>query len=389
MILEELTLQGILSFAPDTPPIPLRPLNILIGPNGSGKSNLIDAIDLLRSTTKQNLAPIRSTTGGFEQWIWNGESDKDAATVFLRSRIVNEFNRQVTHSLTLGSSHFAFFVWGEEIYESNVHADPIRLFKLSPFGQKVEIHNGKELITVGADKFDTHASVLSQIRDPVSYPGLYKLTKDYEGFRIFREWSFGRKSVFRVPQPADMPSNRLEEDFSNLGLFLNRLRETPKAKRQLLERLQDLYPGIDDFDVRVQGGSVELYLTEGDWIIPAGRLSDGTLRYLCLLAILCDPNPPPLICLEEPELGLHPDILPNLADLMIEASERTQLIVTTHSDVIVDAMSDQPESVVVVEKHEGRTRMKRLENSGETKAYLEQYRLGEMWLRGMIGGTRW
>jgi len=63
--------------------------------------------------------------------------------------------------------------------------------------------------------------------------------------------------------------------------------------------------------------------TEGDFSIPATRLSDGTLRYLCLLAILCDPEPPPLICIEEPELGLHPDILPKLADLLVSASERT------------------------------------------------------------------
>ena len=95
-----------------------------------------------------------------------------------------------------------------------------------------------------------------------------------------------------------------------------------------------------------------------------------------------------MICIEEPELGLHPDMLPALADLIIDASERTQLVVTTHSDMLVDAMTERPESVVVMEKHGGRTQFKRLECNRELTAYLESYRLGDLWLRGLIGGTR-
>jgi predicted ATPase len=75
-------------------------------------------------------------------------------------------------------------------------------------------------------------------------------------------------------------------------------------------------------------------------------LSDGSLRYLCLLAILCDPEPPPLIGLEEPELGLHPDLLPKVADLLVAAAQRTQLIVTTHSDILVDALTERPDALV-------------------------------------------
>jgi predicted ATPase len=157
----------------------------------------------------------------------------------------------------------------------------------------------------------------------------------------------------------------------------------------VVEHLRDLYDGLDDFDVRIKGGTVEVFLTEGDFTIPASRLSDGTLRYLCLLAILCDPDPPPLVCIEEPELGLHPDMLPKLADLMVAASEKTQLVVTTHSDVLVDAMTDNPESVVVVEKHDGKTEARRLEKNDELQKWLEKYRLGQLWMRGELGGTRW
>jgi predicted ATPase len=123
-------------------------------------------------------------------------------------------------------------------------------------------------------------------------------------------------------------------------------------------------------------------------VIPATRLSDGTLHYLCLLAILCDPEPPPLICIEEPELGLHPDILPKVADLLRSAATRTQLIVTTHSDILVDAMTETPECVVVCAKEDGRTTMQRLVPE-ELEQWLAKYRLGQLWTKGQIGGNRW
>ena len=113
-----------------------------------------------------------------------------------------------------------------------------------------------------------------------------------------------------------------------------------------------------------------------------------TLRYLCLLAILCHPNPPPVICLEEPELGLHPDIIPEVAKLLVEASSRTQLFVTTHSDILVNALSDAPEAVIVCEKLDGATQLQRLD-AKELKPWLERYRLGDLWIRGDLGGTRW
>jgi len=183
-------------------------------------------------------------------------------------------------------------------------------------------------------------------------------------------------------------NDRLEEDFSNLGMFLSRLQKTPKAKREIIEGLRDLYEGITDFEPIPEGGTVQLFFTEGDFSIPATRLSDGTLRYLCLLAILCDPTPPPLICIEEPELGLHPDILPKLADRLVAASKRTQIIITTHSDILVDAMTERPEAVVVCEKHDGRTEMRRLKKEDLAK-WLEKYRLGQLWTKGQLGGTRW
>src|SRR6266567_8380045 len=107
--------------------------------------------------------------------------------------------------------------------------------------------------------------------------------------------------------------------------------------------------------------------------LPAYRT--GRYATWCLLAILCHPSPPPLICIEEPELGLHPDVLPTLAEFLKEAAERTQLIVTTHSDVLVDAMSDRPEDVLVAERGPKGTTMTRLD-AEKLKPWLVKYRLG-------------
>ena len=141
---------------------------------------------------------------------------------------------------------------------------------------------------------------------------------------------------------------------------------------------------------KIHGGTVQIFLHEEglQQPVPATRLSDGTLRFLCLLSVLCHPSPPPLICIEEPEIGLHPDILPMVAELLVQASHNTQLIVTTHSDVLVDALSETPEAVVVCEKHDGSTTLKRLDEDA-LKPWLEKYRLGELWTRGDLGGTRW
>ena len=149
-------------------------------------------------------------------------------------------------------------------------------------------------------------------------------------------------------------------------------------RRSLVDKLKDADGSIEDFSTKVTSGTVQLFLHCAGLKspVPATRLSDGTIRYLCLLAVLCHPAPPPLVCLEEPELGLHPDLLPGLADLLLDASHRMQLIVTTHSDTLVDGLTKTPEAVVVCEKRDGSTEMSR-KTSSELAGWLaERLRLG-------------
>jgi predicted ATPase len=388
-LLKSITPKNLLSFCDDSKKIDLQNLNVIIGPNGSGKSNLIEIINLLRSTPYDMRSIIRKG-GGVREWIWKGDPEAIAS---IDAVIDNPRGQQpLRHIITFYEENQKFCLKDESIAnEHSYYSDKTKPYFYysynngSPLVKKFESDPEKQLTKETVEK---DISILAQRRDPENYPVIFYLSTVYDKIRIYREWAFGCNAVFREPQKVDMRNDILEEDFSNLGLFLNRLALIPKAKKAIIEGLKDFYEGFDDFRVSIDGGTVQVYFTEGNYSIPATRLSDGTLRYLCLLAILCDPDPPSLICIEEPELGLHPDIIPKIADLFKSASHRTQLIITTHSDIFVDAMTDQPESIIVCEKHSGTTVMNHLDATKINK-WLEKYRLGELWTRGQIGGTRW
>lgn len=385
-LLRALTARNVLSFGSQTAPLALGPLNVFIGPNGSGKSNFIETLALLRATPGDMRTVIRRG-GGVREWLWKGARE---AVAYL-DVVLNNPNapQALRHILKFTEENQVFHLKDERIENEKPNPgydSPFVYYRYQHGRPFLKVRGEEKELT--QETFEADISVLAQRRDPDAYPEVSYLASAYERIRIYREWAFGRNTVFREPQKADMRNDRLEEDFSNLGLFLNRLRRNPQAKNTILTALRDLYAGLNDFDVSVEGGTVQVFFTEGDFIIPATRLSDGTLRYLCLLAILCDPEPPAVICIEEPELGLHPDILPKVADLFLAASERTQLLVTTHSDILVDALTEHPETVIVCDKHAGQTEMRRLDTE-RLAHWLKDYRLGQLWVRGELGGTRW
>lgn len=199
--------------------------------------------------------------------------------------------------------------------------------------------------------------------------------------QLYRNWTFGRQCAAREAQKTDLPSDYLLENAGNLGLVLNDLLNRPTAERRLISHLTDLYPEIRKVHTRVRAGTVEIFLHQRglDEPVPASRLSDGTLRYLFMLAILCHPEPPPVICLEEPELGLHPRTLPRVAGLLKKVSQRTQLFVTTHSSYLLEQFD--LEDIVVVQKTLGQTELLRPADSEVLKANLEDFgaeQIGEL-----------
>ena len=400
-LIQSIKLQNFLSFGPDAGEIELKSLNVLIGPNASGKSNLIEAIGFLRASPIDLSLPIRDG-GGVVEWLWKGsEKTPIAEANFLVSYPEGIMPLRHRIAFTMVGQRFELF---DEAVE-NERPDSSWLKDVRFY---YRYGNGHPVISVYTDRVDEtssrrsserrlrredlalNQSVLSQRKDPDQYPEITYLGNQYSKIRLYREWNLGRYTLPRLPQKADLPDDFLLEDISNLGLVLNNLEHQPGVRNFLLQKLKQFHESFTDISTKIHGGTVQIFLHEDGLYqpVPATRLSDGTLRYLCLLAILCHPSPAPLVCIEEPELGLHPDILPTVADLLIEASHRMQLIVTTQSDILVDALSETPEAILVCEKHAGSTIMKRLKKE-ELATWLEKYALGELWRMGEIGGKRW
>jgi predicted ATPase len=394
MLIKSIRLENFLSFGPASERLHLAPLNVLIGSNGSGKSNFLEAFDVLRNAPGEIANPIRQG-GGISDWLWKNE-DGTASTATLEFVIdypKGKGQQNLCYGLSFTAVGQRFQMIDEWVQEAEKRAeaydDVYFYYRYNKSGHPViNALEGKQR-SLKPEDVAVDKSILAQRRDPDQFPEITYLGTTLDKISLYREWNFGRYTAPRLPQKADLPNDVLLPDASNLGLALNRLRENPEAKRRLLDALRQLYEGIDDYGVRVEGGTVQVFFEEGRRIIPATRLSDGTLRHLSLLTILLHPDPPPLICIEEPELGLHPDILPTLAKLLQEASERTQVIVTTHSEMLVDSLTDTPEAVIVCEKtQEDGTSLQRLDPE-QLKPWLEKYRLGDLWSKGQIGGVRW
>ena len=409
--LRSIRLRNILSFGPDTPELPLEPLNVLIGPNASGKSNLIEALSLLAAAPRDLQQPIREG-GGVHEWLWKGVERLGSATM----DITLEYPKPIQHAwqvsetcaVGLDLKLFGYRLSFKEttqrfdLQDESVEDEHPPLSN-SNAGFYYRYQEGKPVINALTSDFKSRSkrrinreelkpdqSILSQRRDPDFYPEVTWVADQFSRMRFYREWNFGCLTPTRRPQSTDLPKDFLLEDASNLGVLLSDLLNRPNIRSRILSRVQTFYQEVEDIRIDVTGSQVRIFFHEHSLrhAVPAERLSDGTLRYLCLLAVLCHPNPPPVVCLEEPELGLHPDIIPEVARLLVEASTRTQLFVTTHSDILVDALSHVPEAIIVCEKSEGATQLRRLDEQ-ELKPWLEKYRLGELWTSGHIGGNRW
>lgn len=384
-LIHEITLRNILSFGPDSPTLKLGNLNVLIGPNGSGKSNLIEVIGLLQAAPRDIWQPIRSG-GGMREWVFKGPldllTDISAIVHFEQGQPLLKYSQ-------LFRTDEAEPYLQETVKNAPGESEVREYFGVVGW-QMAKILSHGELRTIRYDVLHG-SSVLRDRRDPDATPELAYLATKFEEIRIYRDWSFGRANPLRAAQRTDMPGARLDEDFGNFGMFLNRrFSKHPQYRKRLVEAMQSIYGDFSDVQFEIDSNTVHVLVYEGQRIIPAKRLSDGTLRYLMLCAVLLDPEPAPLICIEEPELGLHPDVVGKLAELLKDASQRTQLIVTTHSSTLIDHLTDMPEAVVVFGKEKGATTMERLQ-PGKLQVWLKQYNdsLGALWTSGEIGGNRW
>jgi predicted ATPase len=423
LAIQSIDLRNLLSFGPDgiCPDEPdgvltLQSLNIIIGPNGVGKSNLIDSISLLQAAARGIVAEAVDESGGVGEWIWKGPTSNGKASIEVVTPYGKGNIRQGSQSLRY---HLTFAAQDsdeddkqrslaiQEEYLKNAQPgielagddDVFSYLEFNATGRNMgrlrvsywieeEIKNGRQnrrRIWVPSTE-SLRESALPKVSS--ACPEATFVRSHFDSFRLYREWGVGRNSPVRLPQEISSAGDYavLREDARNIPALLNKLPLT--ESRQVRDYLRKFYgDDAERYHVEADERSLSLLLEEHDFRTPTRRMSDGTLRWFALMAVLLHCTPPSLICLEEPEIGLHPDMIPVLARLLKDASQHTQIIVTTHSDILVDSFTDEPESVIVCEKQDGATKMKRLAQK-EVSDSLKDYSLAELWSTGQIGGNR-
>jgi predicted ATPase len=403
---------NLLSFGPATEPIEIRPLNILIGSNGSGKSNLIEAIRLLHFLPDKDPWRVMLNTGGVGEWIWKGRKGGGSLCSLGASFLFGDESQRrlglpietLEFRTELERSSGSLRVKSESLRFVNSSSGIPGRYSFSRAGSEGEVgpsigtafsHEHPVMFSLAPDR-----SIFSQLASPsaqisglgLRMPEVFQAAEFLESFNFHQDWEFGVDCAPRDLQPVGQSIDRLEEDGANLAQMLAYYRDNHKA---VFEKLNELvgrfYEPANGVEVRLISTHLEIAVEEkGGYSTTALRLSDGMLRWLYLLGILLNPTPAPVTCIDEPELGLHPDILPTLADLLRDASTRTQLIVTTHSSTLIDAFSEpeDAESVCVTEKVDGSTVIRRLK-ADELSVWLKEYSLGSLWTSGQVGGGRW
>lgn len=342
--------------------ITLNNVNALIGINGTGKSNFIKALQLLKATVTEGALPdlILNQWGGFDAMFFAGNHTEDDN----RIEIEFEFDKSTFYFIAFNKVSSTQNYYITERFCSNGDVD-------------YEHTNNLESIlcqSINSEKFAEISELRSFIKDMSVY-GYFDTTA---------------KSLIRKPMLPSGISPRLLSDGSNLPQILNRIKINSKSNyNNLIASLQAINPQYNGFDFNFIGNNIELMLDEKhlERSVHVTHISDGTLRYLCLLAIVHNPERGAVVCIDEPEIGLHPDMISEFVEAMNQVSDKTQFIISTHSEHILNNLS--VENVLVCEKDDDNGT---IVNTFRDKDYVEwasQYATGNLWRNGNLGGNRY
>lgn len=377
-------------------------LNILIGVNGSGKSNLFRAIRLLKHGV---------SSGGLKELIleqWGGVDE-----IFFKGQENQKYERSIGLEFIFDKniiSKYGFHYKQDIIYrivlikspslnqyfiDETINTD--EGYKFLDFNngrgriaERVNEDNLSAIRFIKYDDYDPQELVLSKIFDSERYWPLDTLRKAISDIMVYDYFDTTPNSPIRKAMKATS-GKRLLPDGSNMPQILNTIKISHKKEYQkIIELLNDVNKNFRGFDFHFLGsGNFELMLDESglDSAIHVTNISDGTLRYLCLLSILYNPERGRFICIDEPEVGLHPDMALNITKAIKEASKNSMMLIATHSENILDAF--EFEQVRVFEKEPDNSTVVNSFKTKDFEKWYDEYNLGKMWRQGDIGGNRW
>jgi predicted ATPase len=356
----------------------LRALNVLIGANGAGKSNLVSFFKMLNEMMAGRLQQYIATTGRAQSMLYFGAKvtpELQARLEFMATPAIGEVHGVDAYVMRLAHAVGDTLVFAEE----TLHREDFLVGNALGLGMAhLETRIG-EIADRHEPPFKQQANAL---RDLLNHCRAYH----------FHDTS----PTARVRQYSYIGDNRsLLADAGNLAPFLLRLRdeENNSAYQRIVTTIRLMAPFFDDFDLRRSAPSdpnrKDLALNwrdrASDQVFGPHQLSDGTLRAMCLVSLLLQPvhELPDIIVVDEPELGLHPYALNLIASLFKKAANHTQVIISTQSASFLDNFD--PEDVIVVDRAESESHFLR-PDAASLAAWLDEYSLGEVWEKNVIGG---
>ena len=364
-----------------------RGVNVLVGINGSGKSNFLKVFELLQNAVKgRRLRRHILEIGGVNEMLYQGERENDEIGIEMVSE----------------SPTFGVHVLGEKIetinYEIKVIPTQTEYYLKEKLWDNIGIlfkKEGKSIVFSDANKGFVETNNYNDL-ELVEYPSRVSyLSRSFLNFfATLNDLGYistidtSTTSPIRKPVLA-IPETEIVNGGINLVQVLNTLKiNDKKTYRKIVEALHRVNPHFKDFDFRPFGTNFEMLLEENglNRSMHLSKVSDGTLRYLCLITILLT-NKKSILCIDEPETGLHPDMLFNLAEAIKEAGETSTVIVSTHSTQLLNYFD--LETVRVFEKDDDNATQVYAYTEADFKGWYETFQVGTMWRQGDIGGNRY
>lgn len=339
----------------------LKSLNILIGANGAGKSNLLSLFNMLSHLSQKRFQLFIKSEGGPDALLFGGR----------------RHTSKIDTELSFENGHYQYEFSLEPTTDSMA------------FSVEKASHTPAKTLTTVEWPSGSGESYAADIDTGHSELGAYVLS-DMKLWRVFHFQDMSRMAQVRLP--SDVRDNiRLNPDAGNLAPFLRHLRERyPDHYRRIVEVTRLAVPFFEDFYYRKNPGDrldLEWFEADGDPDRPFGprQFSDGTLRFICLATLLHEPEnlQPGLLLIDEPELGLHPYALTLLAEMLKQAADSRQIVVSTQSADLVSQF--EPGDVVVVNRRGGGSVFERLDPE-HLSDWLEDYALGDLWRMNVLGG---
>ncbi len=367
-------------------------LNVIIGPNGTGKSNLLRFMELISISAQGRLGKYIQSLGGMDPIVWDGAATTikfSMETIPEGGELGPEHYELELARLGAGSSYKVEkeILINSYKYRKGIERKPFKF--LERFSKTAVIFDERERTFITPEEFvSDEESLLSLASGPfINNHFIPPFQRELASIAVYHDLHTNKDASIRQSAIAHL-EKRVDPDGQNLISVLHTLYTGDRNFKKDINSAMEAAFG-DDFEelvfppasdqriqLRIRWKSLKREQSSAD-------LSDGTLRFLFLLTVLASPTPAPIIAIDEPETGLHPSMLPLVAEYAVDASTRSQVILTTHSPQFLDAFTRTRPTTTIAQWQHGETTLKTLDGK-ELDYWLKEYSLGALFKSGEL-----